>query len=130
MALIKCPGCGVDVSDKAEACPKCAFPLNSLNNLKEKEFEETNNEKENIKKISETKCTCNACQNVWYYGKKDVTDNILSVILNIGSASSDVLTCPCCGGSSPTRKVVDLDKCPKCNSRSVKKETIIHEVRE
>ncbi|MBE0674351.1 MAG: zinc-ribbon domain-containing protein [Bacteroidales bacterium] len=27
MALIKCPECGTDVSDKAEKCPKCAYPL-------------------------------------------------------------------------------------------------------
>ena len=29
MALINCPECGATVSDKAEKCPKCAFPLNS-----------------------------------------------------------------------------------------------------
>lgn len=27
MALIKCPECAVEVSDKAPACPKCAFPI-------------------------------------------------------------------------------------------------------
>ncbi len=27
MALIKCPECGADVSDKAAACPKCAHPI-------------------------------------------------------------------------------------------------------
>lgn len=27
MALIKCPECGIEVSDKALACPKCAFPI-------------------------------------------------------------------------------------------------------
>ncbi len=27
MALIKCPECGADVSDKAVACPKCAHPI-------------------------------------------------------------------------------------------------------
>lgn len=31
MALINCPECGIEVSDKAEKCPKCAFPINSLN---------------------------------------------------------------------------------------------------
>jgi len=25
MALIKCPGCGKDVSDKAKSCPKCGY---------------------------------------------------------------------------------------------------------
>jgi len=28
MALINCPECGTEVSDKAEKCPKCAYPIN------------------------------------------------------------------------------------------------------
>jgi len=31
MALINCPECGIQVSDKAEKCPKCAFPFKSEN---------------------------------------------------------------------------------------------------
>ena len=27
MALVKCPECGNDVSDKAQSCPHCGFPL-------------------------------------------------------------------------------------------------------
>ena len=27
MALIKCPECGNEVSDKAAACPRCAYPI-------------------------------------------------------------------------------------------------------
>ncbi len=27
MAIIKCPECGTEVSDKAEKCPKCSFPI-------------------------------------------------------------------------------------------------------
>lgn len=30
MALIKCPECGQEVSDRAATCPKCAFPLSEL----------------------------------------------------------------------------------------------------
>jgi hypothetical protein len=29
MALIKCPECSTEVSDKAAACPKCACPLHA-----------------------------------------------------------------------------------------------------
>ncbi len=29
MALIKCPECGKQVSDKAEACPNCGYPVAS-----------------------------------------------------------------------------------------------------
>ena len=30
MALIKCPECGKEVSDRAGSCPNCAFPLSSM----------------------------------------------------------------------------------------------------
>ena len=29
MALINCPECDAEVSDKAKQCPRCAYPLNS-----------------------------------------------------------------------------------------------------
>lgn len=29
MAIIKCPECGSEISDKAKSCPKCAFPMSS-----------------------------------------------------------------------------------------------------
>lgn len=29
MALIKCPECGREISDKAEACPGCACPMSA-----------------------------------------------------------------------------------------------------
>ncbi len=27
MALIRCPECGIDLSDKAAACPRCGYPI-------------------------------------------------------------------------------------------------------
>jgi len=33
MALIKCPECGDGVSDKAEKCPKCAYPISAKPNV-------------------------------------------------------------------------------------------------
>jgi hypothetical protein len=32
MAMIKCPECGSDVSEKALACPKCGCPIDNLKN--------------------------------------------------------------------------------------------------
>ena len=29
MALIKCPECGTEVSDKALQCPKCSYPIST-----------------------------------------------------------------------------------------------------
>lgn len=34
MALITCPECGKEVSDKASSCPNCGTPLNDTNNKK------------------------------------------------------------------------------------------------
>ena len=48
MALIKCPECGKDISDKAEACPNCAYPiakLNKNNTVAQKESHNTDAEK-------------------------------------------------------------------------------------
>ena len=36
MALIKCPECGKDVSDKATACIHCGYPLTDIGNRKGK----------------------------------------------------------------------------------------------
>jgi ribosomal protein L7/L12 len=33
MALIKCPECNKDISDKAEVCIHCGYPIQKLNNL-------------------------------------------------------------------------------------------------
>ncbi len=35
MALIKCPECGTDVSDLAEQCPHCAYPIKAKHEVKE-----------------------------------------------------------------------------------------------
>lgn len=29
MALIKCPECGKEISDKASSCPSCGYPINN-----------------------------------------------------------------------------------------------------
>lgn len=30
MALIKCPECGKEISDKAKSCPNCGNPMDGL----------------------------------------------------------------------------------------------------
>lgn len=48
MALIKCPECGKEISDRAEACPNCAYPiakLNKNNTVAQKESHNTDAEK-------------------------------------------------------------------------------------
>lgn len=33
MALINCPECSKQISDKAQACPHCGYPINTINNI-------------------------------------------------------------------------------------------------
>lgn len=40
MALIKCPECGKEVSDKATSCPNCGYPLDSFLNEEDIDIEE------------------------------------------------------------------------------------------
>lgn len=81
----------------------------------------------NKKEISETKCTCQSCGNIWYYGKTDQFENLGNNMQNLGKSMM------CCSGCSPAalipnKQVIDFDKCPKCGSRAVKKEKIVHGV--
>ena len=36
MALIKCPECGKEISDKAESCPQCGMPIKEIKAMTEK----------------------------------------------------------------------------------------------
>lgn len=83
--------------------------------------------KEPLKEIKETKCTCEACGKTWFYGKADVVENTGKAMKNV---SKGLL---CCSGCLPAlflrdQEVKDLNKCPQCGSRAVKKETIVHHV--
>jgi len=90
-----------------------------------------------MKKIKETKCTCKACNEVWFYGKQEALDNFGERMKNAGNTMSntgnDMMCCTGCLPaafipSKPTNKVKDLNRCPNCGSKAVKKETVVHEV--
>lgn len=90
------------------------------------------------KKIQETKCTCKACGNVWYYGKEDVTAQKGENIENCGNAMSNCgKSMMCCSGCLPAifipdkeiKDVQDLDRCDQCGSKVVEKEKVVHHVK-
>lgn len=89
------------------------------------------------KRIQETKCTCQACGNIWYYGKQEARAISAQNMANCGNAMSNTGSdMMCCGGCLPAIfipkrqdvQVKDLNKCPKCNSSAIRKEEVIHEV--
>lgn len=57
MALIKCPECGKEVSDKAEKCPYCGYPIEEIEtvdkkeNIKEEKYEVARKKKKLSKKV-------------------------------------------------------------------------------
>lgn len=57
MALIKCPECGKEISDKASSCPNCGYPIsnNSFVVSKENQKQTQNNDNENNSDIVQSK---------------------------------------------------------------------------
>jgi len=78
------------------------------------------------RRIQETKCTCTGCGNVWFFGKQDENERLVDTMSN---CSKTLFTCYCLPLLFlPDKKVTDLGKCPKCGSRAVKREIVVHEV--
>lgn len=120
--------CGALLADdKAVFCDECNKKLGNKNT--------TFNKMENLlidsnppqkKMITETKCTCSACGNVFYYGKIDkYGQGCLMAEKNCVAGS-----CPCFLPLAflGNEQFKDFNKCPKCGSKAIKKEQITHEV--
>jgi len=89
------------------------------------------------KQITETKCTCKACGNVWYFDKRDESEMKGKKMMNMGNSMSNAGTdMMCCGGCLPAlfmpkkanEEVKDLNVCQKCGSKAITKEKITHDV--
>ncbi len=77
------------------------------------------------KAIYETKVTCQSCGHVSYYGKTEELDQA-------SAANHKCMKLACCMSCFipallfPDKKVLDLNKCPQCNSIAIEKEVIKH----
>lgn len=115
----RCPHCAEEIKTEALRCKHCKTNLEGM--VANPATPSTG------KTIQETKCTCQACGNVWFYGKQDVTQNSANAMGNLGKSMM------CCGGCWPAllipdKKVVNVNKCPKCNSAAVTKEQVTYAV--
>ena len=57
MALIKCPECGKEISERANVCPNCGFPIKEYleNEQKKRDDIQAENRKKKLKNVTETK---------------------------------------------------------------------------
>lgn len=62
MALIKCPECGREVSDKAESCPQCGYPISKLGEEKGNDSGIEKMEEQEEKVISDSKDISDAAE--------------------------------------------------------------------
>ena len=78
MALIECPECNKEVSDKAISCPHCGFPIADIQKTESQHTVKVNNKIYDISKLkimydkystADQKMICNTCNNIykkWY----------------------------------------------------------------
>ena len=112
MALIKCPECGKEVSDKSDKCIHCGYPF-------EKKYIHIINGKEyNLKYIYESDKTntvklIGSLRQMTNIGLADA-DNIVDTILSGNQLSKIINTKP-----STQPQESNQPKCPKCGSTNI-----------
>ena len=135
MALIKCPECGKEISDKASACIHCGYPLaNTQKKVAEKISSQPSNsisnEKNNISKgfsiVSLEENTvglqCENCARVSQY----IQNRVITKISEKEWITNNVLTCPNCKNTMQKGMRIKLGKMKQVDSHSEERNTNIH----
>ena len=92
MALIKCPECGKEISDKSPACIHCGFPLELLKSSPSSGIDETTVEKDTDKDVEDdTLCEKGYSLELLDYGNKKVQ------VANATDSYTEKIKCPICG---------------------------------
>ena len=130
-----CPFCGTIVNRGSKFCINCGSELNNSLDSESTQVQVKEDSKKskraNPRYIKETKCTCNSCGNVFYYGKTDVLDNTAKLLDNAGKEAAAASCCYCnpfIDATKTKNSVRDFSKCPKCGSKNITKEQITHEI--
>lgn len=135
MALITCPECGKEISDKAENCPNCGYVL----------------VKNELPKIRRTELTpnspklipgglCVALGGFLIFGGLIMIVSIIGIFavifgliilvygINLLSGNSEAGTCPYCGNQISVPKKVLTYKCPHCKKTSTHKNSSLETI--
>lgn len=91
-----------------------------------KKKQEGESEKPKVKVVKETKCTCNQCGKVWYFGKQDDLQQKGKAMQIAGLTCM----CPCLMGCmGPLIKAPkNLKQCPQCQSKNITTEEVAYDV--
>ncbi len=73
--------------------------------------------------VKEVRATCQSCQHVWHYLPGQKMQQAGETMQRAGCA---IMTCGL--ATLFMKKPTDLGQCPKCGSRAVKAEDVVHEV--
>lgn len=133
MALIKCPECGKEISDKASACIHCGFPLSttpqSINqHPKAATYVTQIATKAPMKMFSQNDTTvsieCGNCSKVYSFNRKYFSQIEKSFCL-----PNAAIICPNCNNGVAANTRIEkkesnqtnsqLPRCPKCGSTSL-----------
>lgn len=132
MALINCPECGKQISDKATACPNCGYPIqNGTNNHNENVniiLKSAYNNKLNVIKairllydftLSESNeivrnMPCVLSKNVAY-------DDAIKIKTTLENAGAEIAIEPCVEGQDVNIKRYKSNeiRCPRCGSTAI-----------
>ena len=77
MALIKCSECGKDVSEQAEVCIHCGFPIkkNQINRNRQNIANKSIGFEYFSEKGDTLALTCKNCKKIWNFSKEHIIDN-------------------------------------------------------
>ena len=83
MALVKCPECGKEVSDKATTCPNCAYPFENNNQVvnelkRQSEYEMICQKKKVFKVFLMFTIICSACLIIMFFWQMENKEEIAS----------------------------------------------------
>lgn len=111
MALIECPECGKEISDKAESCPHCGFPISKTLSHERGKYRADDCAAGRITKTScgkfkffsqdkeHVNLMCTTCERVFMFKRgyfRDITDE--------GATPLIPLSCPKCSSDSASQK--------------------------
>lgn len=119
-----CILCRQDIQDEERGVKK--------SHVNESSTERIQNLSKLLNPIKETKVTCLACHEVYFYNQSDKINNFAD---KMDAAGDELIKTSCCclffplglfTTMIPKKKVEDLDRCRKCGSRAIKKEIVVH----